>query len=127
MVRIRLKRMGRTHRPFYRISVIDRQKKRDGKTIEDIGHYDPMVADKSQRVTVKMDRYDYWVGVGAQPSDNVATLIKKLKAGKWTSGGAPAAIQAPKQPDPPAEEPVEASAEAAEPVAAEANEEAGGE
>lgn len=130
MVRIRLKKMGRTHRPFYRISVMDQQKKRDGKSIEDIGYYDPMVADKSQRVSVKMDRYDYWVGVGAQPSDNVAVLIKKLKSGKWTQGAAPPPAQTPKQPEPeaPAEETAEA-AEAATETAAETAEatEGGGE
>ena len=119
MVRIRLKRMGRTHRPFFRISVMDQRVKRDGRSIEDIGHYDPMVPDKSQRVTVNMERYDYWIGVGAQPSEKLAVLIKKLKAGKWTTGSAPPAAIAPKQPEPepapeaPAEEAAEAPAEAA--------------
>ncbi len=119
MVRIRLKRMGRTHRPFFRISVMDQRVKRDGRSIEDIGHYDPMVPDKSQRVTVNMERYDYWIGVGAQPSEKLAVLIKKLKAGKWTTGSAPPATIAPKQPEPepapeaPAEEAAEAPAEAA--------------
>ena len=131
MVRIRLKRMGRTHRPFYRISVMDQRKARDGKSIEDIGYYDPMVADKSQRVSVKMERYDYWVGVGAQPSDNVAVLVKKLKNSSWTEGAAPPPAQAPKQPEPeaPAEENTEAAAEAPAEAAAEATEttEGGGE
>ena len=112
MVRIRLKRMGRTHRPFYRISVMDAQKKRDGRTIEDIGFYDPMVAVKSDRVTVNMERFDYWVGVGAQPSDKVAVLIKKIRNNKWTSGGTAAPQLAPKQPAPPVEETAEVSAEA---------------
>ena len=123
--------MGRTHRPFYRISVMDQRKARDGKSIEDIGYYDPMVADKSQRVSVKMERYDYWVGVGAQPSDNVAVLVKKVKNGKWTEGGVVAPAQAPKQPEPeaPAEENTEAAAEASAETAAEATEttEGGGE
>ena len=126
MVRIRLKRMGRTHRPFYRISVMDQRKARDSRSIEDIGHYDPMKSDKSQRVTVDMERYDYWVGVGAQPSDKVAVLIKKLKAGKWTTGSAPPAAIAPKQPEPepapeeaPAEEAAEAPAEETAEAAAE--------
>ena len=120
MVRIRLKRMGRTHRPFYRISVMDQRKARDGKSIEDIGYYDPMVADKSQRVSVKMERYDYWVGVGAQPSDNVAVLVKKVKNSKWTEGAAPPPAQAPKQPEP--EAPAEENAEAAAEASAEATE-----
>ncbi|MFT5328688.1 MAG: small subunit ribosomal protein S16 [Planctomycetaceae bacterium] len=122
MVRIRLKRMGRTHRPFYRISVMDAQMKRDGKTIEDIGHYDPMVPDKSQRVTLNMDRLDYWIGVGAQPTEKVAVLIKKLKKNDWGATNAPPEAQAPKQPEPPA--PEEAPAEEAAEASAEATEEA---
>ena len=130
MVRIRLKRMGRTHRPFYRISVMDAQMKRDGKTIEDIGHYDPMVPDKSQRVTLNMERLDYWIGVGAQPTEKVAVLIKKLKKNDWGATNAPPEALAPKQPEPPApaapaapaaapaEEAAEASAEATEEAAA---------
>lgn len=120
MVRIRLKRMGRTHRPFYRISVMDAHMKRDGKTIEDIGHYDPMVTDKSQRVTLNMERLDYWIGVGAQPTEKVAVLIKKLKKNDWGATNAPPEAQAPKQPEPPApaEEAAEAPAEATEEAAA---------
>ena len=74
-----MKRLGRTHRPFYRVSVMDIRKARDGESIEDIGTYDPMVQDKSKRFAIKMERYDYWLSVGAQPSDNVAMLVKKLK------------------------------------------------
>ena len=124
MVRIRLKRMGRTHRPFYRISVMDAQMKRDGKTIEDIGHYDPMVPDKSQRVTLNLERLDYWLGVGAQPTEKVAVLIKKVKKNDWGATNAPPEAQAPKQPEPPApeevpaEEAAEASAETTEEAAA---------
>lgn len=111
MVRIRMKRLGRTHRPFYRVSVMDIRKARDGESIEDIGTYDPMVNDKSKRFAIKMDRYDYWVGVGAQPSDNVKMLVKKLKTNRWgTAKPAPAYI-APKQPAAPAVE--EAPAEEA--------------
>lgn len=98
MVRIRMKRLGRTHRPFYRISVMDIRKARDGESIEDIGTYDPMVHDKSKRVTVKLDRYDYWLSVGAQPSDNVKTLVKKLKGNRWGVAAPPPAYIAPKEP-----------------------------
>ena len=120
MVRIRLKRMGRTHRPFYRISVMDAHMKRDGKTIEDIGHYDPMVPDKSQRLELNLERLDYWLGVGAQPTEKVAVLIKKLKKNDWGATNAPPAPQAPKQPEPPAPEeaPAEAAAETTEEAAA---------
>jgi small subunit ribosomal protein S16 len=124
VVRIRLKRMGRTHRPFYRISVMDARKARDGKTIEDIGFYDPMVQDKSQRVNLDVERLDYWVGVGAQPTEKVAVLIKKLRNNKWGVTNAAPPQTAPKQPEPPVEEPV---AEVAETEAAEAPAEASSE
>lgn len=118
MVKIRLKRLGRTHRPFYRISVMDSRKARDGRSIEDIGYYDPMVPEKSERVSVKMDRFDYWVGVGAQPSDKVAVLIKKIKNNKWTAGADAPALIAPKQPEPEAAPPTdETAADGAEPAA----------
>src|SRR5436189_719641 len=60
-VRIRMKRIGRTHRPFYRICVMHQQNARDGKAIEEVGTYDPMVADKSKRVVLKLDRIEHWV------------------------------------------------------------------
>lgn len=96
-VRIRMKRIGRTHRPFYRICVMHQQNARDGKAIEEVGTYDPMVPDKSKRVVLKMDRIDHWVSVGAQPSDKVAVLIKKVRTGKFGEGKAMAPMQAPKE------------------------------
>ena len=78
-VRIRMKMTGRKHRPFFRICVIDRQKARDGLPIEELGTYDPMVKTKSDRVKLNMERVDYWISVGATPSDRVATLLKKIK------------------------------------------------
>lgn len=76
-VRIRLKRMGRKARPFYRLCATDVRAPRDGKVIEELGHYDPMVADTDARAILKSDRIDYWLSVGAQPSDAARTLIKK--------------------------------------------------
>jgi small subunit ribosomal protein S16 len=107
-VRIRMKRLGRTHRPFYRICVMHQQNARDGKAIEEVGTYDPMVADKSKRVVLKLDRIDHWVSVGAQPSDKVAVLIKKVRTGKFGQAKAPAPLTPPK------ERPKPAPAEAAE-------------
>lgn len=113
MVRIRMKRLGRTHRPFYRVSVMDIRKARDGESIEDIGTYDPMVHDKAKRFAIKLDRYDYWLGVGAQPSDNVRNLVKKLKGNKWGVASPPPAYIAPKElPAPAAEEAPAENAEA---------------
>lgn len=97
---------------------MDAHMKRDGKTIEDIGHYDPMVQDKSQRVELDLERLDYWLGVGAQPTEKVAVLIKKLKKNDWGTVKAPPALQAPKQPEPAAAA-VEAPAEAEEAASSE--------
>jgi small subunit ribosomal protein S16 len=108
-----MKRMGRKHRPFFRICVIDSQKARDGRAIEEVGHYDPMVKDKAQRVHLKMDRIDYWIGVGAQPSDKVATLIKKVKTNSFGEAAAPPPLTAPKPRPVAAEAPAEGEAEAA--------------
>lgn len=77
MVKLRLKRMGNTHRPFYRIGVVDERKKRDGKLIEELGHFNPLENDEAKQVTVKTDRAAYWLSVGAQPSDTVAALLKR--------------------------------------------------
>jgi small subunit ribosomal protein S16 len=76
-VRIRMKKMGRTHRPYYRVCAMDKRSPRDGRVIEELGTYDPMCPETDARVTLKADRIDYWLSVGAQPSDKVATLIKK--------------------------------------------------
>lgn len=76
-VRIRMKRMGRTHRPFFRICAMDRRTPRDGRVLEELGTYDPSVPDTDARAILKSDRIDHWLGVGATPSDNVAVLIRK--------------------------------------------------
>lgn len=76
-VRIRMKRMGRTHRPFYRICATDSRSPRDGRVIEELGFYDPMVKETDARAILNGERVEYWLGVGAQPSDKVKVLIKK--------------------------------------------------
>jgi small subunit ribosomal protein S16 len=76
-VRIRLKRMGRKHRPFFRVCATDARSPRDGKVIEELGYYDPMVKETDARAKLKGDRIDYWLSVGARPSENVRVLIKK--------------------------------------------------
>jgi small subunit ribosomal protein S16 len=121
VVRIRMKRMGRKHRPFFRICVMDSQKPRDGKAIEEVGFYDPIVPEKSERVKLKLDRIDYWLSVGAQPSDKVATLIKKVKTNTFGTAAAPPPLTPPKEPEPVAEEAAAAEgaeAESTEPEAA---------
>lgn len=76
-VRIRMKRMGRKHRPFFRICAVDARSPRDGRVIEELGTYDPMVPDTDARCLLQAERVQYWLGVGAQPSDKVRVLIKK--------------------------------------------------
>ena len=127
-VRIRMKRMGRKHRPFYRICIMDRQRARDGKAIEEVGFYDTSVADKSKRVSLNMERVDYWLSVGAQPSEKVNALIRKVKKGDFGTAAEPPPMQAPKAPEPeaPAAEEGEA-AESAEATATEQPEEAAAE
>ena len=80
-VRIRMKQMGRAHRPFYRICAMDKRRPRDGKVLEELGIYDPMVPDTDARVRLNGERVDYWLSVGAQPSEKVAILIKKYGTG----------------------------------------------
>lgn len=104
---------------------MDSRKPRDGKAIEEVGTYDTSVRDKAARVNLNMERIDYWISVGAQPSDNVKALIKKVKSNKFGTAKEPPKMQAPKQPEPeapPAEESAEAPAEAE--AAAESTEEA---
>jgi small subunit ribosomal protein S16 len=77
MVVIRLARGGAKKRPFYRIVVADRRFPRDGRYIEQVGTYDPRTT--QTQVNLRLDRVDHWVGVGAQPSDTVRSLIKKVR------------------------------------------------
>jgi ribosomal protein S16 len=78
--------MGRKHRAFFRICVMDSRVQRDGKAIEEVGFYDPMVQDKAARVKLNMERVDYWMSVGAQPSEKVNALIRKVKTNKFGTG-----------------------------------------
>ena len=79
-VKIRLKKMGRTHRPFYRVCAMDSRSPRDGRVIEQLGTYDTSVPETDARAILKGDRIGYWLSVGAQPSPKVGTLIKKYGA-----------------------------------------------
>lgn len=106
--RIRLKRFGAKHNPHYRIAVMDQRKPRDGRAIEEIGHYDPNTDPST--VQVNADRAQYWLSVGAQPSETVKRL--------FTQAGVTQAPQAQAAEAPDAEE------AAAEVAADEASEEA---
>jgi len=76
-VRIRMKKLGRKHRPFFRICAVDSRSPRDGRVLEEIGTYDPMISDADARVALDHGRINYWLGVGAQMSDKVQVLVKK--------------------------------------------------
>jgi small subunit ribosomal protein S16 len=77
MVRLRLTRRGTRKRPFYRIVAADSRKARDGRIIEQIGFFNPMV--EPNELKLDLERVDYWIGTGAQPSDTVSNLIKRAR------------------------------------------------
>lgn len=75
MVRLRMQRFGRRHRPFYRINAIDQRTRRNGKVIENLGHYDPMHPDEAAQVVLKPEPIRAWLDKGAQPSETVRDLL----------------------------------------------------
>jgi len=74
---IRLSRQGRRNRPHYRVGVFDERTRRDGPPIEYLGHYDPLVEDEAQKVTLDAERITYWLGQGARVSETVRSFIVK--------------------------------------------------
>jgi len=72
-----MKKMGRTHRPFFRICAFDQHAPRDGRPIEELGTYDTSIPETDARAVFDTARVDYWLSVGAQPSEKCAVLIKK--------------------------------------------------
>ena len=75
MVKIRLRRMGAKKAPFYRIVVADSRSPRDGRCIEEIGTYNPLL--ESENITVDVEKAQNWIKNGAQPTDTVRGLLKK--------------------------------------------------
>ena len=143
-VRIRMKKLGRSHQVFFRICAVDKRAPRDGRVLEELGTYDPRVPETDARAILKKERVDYWLGVGALPSEKVSVLIKKYGTNGTHEAaqnaaleklaqpkaipdpGAPASLPKPKKPKgeaaaaaPPAEAGVETPAPeaAAEPAA----------
>ena len=72
-----MKRMGRRHRPFYRINAMDSRSPRDGRVIEELGHYDPLAKEGAQDVKLNKERIEYWLSQGAQASDTVRNILKR--------------------------------------------------
>jgi small subunit ribosomal protein S16 len=82
MVTIRLARAGAKKRAFYHIVVTDSRNRRDGRYIERLGYFNPVATGKEVELHVDMDRVSHWVGLGAQASDRVASLLKQVKPGQ---------------------------------------------
>lgn len=76
-VKIRLKRTGRRHRSFYRVTAVDSRTPRDGRVIEELGVYEPCNKHADRQVRLNGERIKYWLGVGAIPSDTVRELLSK--------------------------------------------------
>jgi small subunit ribosomal protein S16 len=76
-VKIRLARFGAKKRPYYRIVAADGRMPRDGRYLEQVGTYDPMV--NPVTIRLEMDRFEHWVSVGAQPSQTVASLVRRYR------------------------------------------------
>jgi len=138
MVTIRLARTGAKKRPFYHLTVAEASAKRDGRFIERVGFFNPIATGNADRLKVDLDRIDYWMSVGARPSDRVLDLVREARK-VGTDGVVGARPPAPKKAKPgpahvveeavveeavaeaaePAAEAAEPAAEAAEPAAAE--------
>ena len=86
MLAIRLRRMGSKKRPYFRVVVTDSRTARDSSFVEVLGYYNPRT--KPERLEIKRERFDHWVKAGAQPSDSIRTLVKRIPA-------APAAAEQP--------------------------------
>ncbi len=96
-VKIRLKRMGKIRSPHYRIVVMDSRAKRDGRAIEELGIYHPK--NEPSVIKVNSERVQYWLSVGAQPTDTVVTLLKKTGDWQQFSGDtSPSGVEPQKEP-----------------------------
>ncbi|MFO0973277.1 MAG: 30S ribosomal protein S16 [Phycisphaerae bacterium] len=76
MVKIRMKRLGRSHRAFFRLHAIDGRTRRDGRSLEELGFYDPIARDQNQALKLNKERIEHWLKMGAQASPTVAKLLK---------------------------------------------------
>ncbi len=127
MVTIRLARTGAKKRPFYHLTVAEASSKRDGRFIERVGFFNPIATGKADRLKVDLERVEYWLSVGARPSERVLDLVREARK-VGTDGVVGARPPAPKKAKPasapvvedvPAVEPdaEQAASEAAEPAA----------
>lgn len=77
MVRLRMQRFGRTHRPFYRINAIDQRTRRNGKVIENLGYYNPLDPNPEAQIVLKTERIKHWLDLGASPSRTVLDMLAR--------------------------------------------------
>ncbi len=76
-VRIRMTRMGRRHRPFFRINAVESRTPRDGRILEKLGHFDPIEKNADKQLVLDLERIKFWMGQGAVPTDSVAEILVK--------------------------------------------------
>lgn len=77
-VKLRMTRIGRRHRPFFRINAVESRTPRDGKILEKLGHYDPIEKDSAKQIVINQPRIEYWLEKGAIPSDTVSQILLKV-------------------------------------------------
>ena len=119
MVTIRLARRGAKNSPFYHVTVAERTAKRDGRFIERVGFFNPVARGNAERLRIDLERVDYWLSVGAIPSDRVASLVKEARK---LGSAPPAKVETEAAPAPQArksQEELPAEAAVAEEAAAE--------
>lgn len=76
-VKIRMQRLGRRHRPFFRINAIDSRAPRNGRVLERLGHFDPLVKDPEKQLVLDRERVEFWLAKGAIPSDTISDILLK--------------------------------------------------
>lgn len=79
MVRIRMQRQGRRNHPFFRINAVDQKTRRDGRVIEALGWFDPLSSDPAKQSNLNAERIQYWLSVGAQPSESVRDMFGRAE------------------------------------------------
>jgi len=96
-VKLRMTRIGRRHRPFFRINAIESRAPRDGRILEKLGHYDPIEKDPARQIVLKRQRIEYWLDKGAIPSESVSQILLRegikhkyaeQKAARWAKAKA---------------------------------------
>ena len=78
-LKIRLQRGGRTKNPIYRIVVAESSSRRDGRSVEILGHYAPRARGKDEEYRLKLERFEYWTSVGAKPTNTVTSLVRRRR------------------------------------------------